>query len=381
LVTAATADRLALRERLSERGERWGAILERLKTPCLLVDAETVDANCSVAAEHAWRMGLTIRPHAKAHKCSALLRRQLAAGSTKGITCATAEEAALLGRLGFDDVLVANEVVSAHGSALLEEAARLGTRLNVAVDSALGVDCAARAARAVGREIGVLIDFDVGSGRCGFCVETDDFVELARRVAMQPSLHLEGIMAYTGKANYFPKRVDRAAFAQVVKAQVQTARETLESGSFSLGVVSGGATGTFDLDQGLTEVQLGSYVLMEGRYATVGLPFAPALFCAATVISRARHNRVILDCGWKAMSGELGLPVMPPNLNPVSLSDEHLACDVALDSSFEVGQVVLTLPAHLDPTVNLHERVVVVEGGEASEWMIDLRRAGRRLLQ
>jgi D-serine deaminase-like pyridoxal phosphate-dependent protein len=140
--------------------------------------------------------------------------------------------------------------------------------------------------------------------------------------------------------------------------------------------VSGGSTGLFDLDQGLTEIQIGSYVLMEGRYAGVGLPFTPALFCAATVLSSSRPGHAVLDCGWKAMSAEFGFPLTPPGLEPVAFSDEHLSCEVTAPGGIEVGEVVLVLPAHLDPTVNLHERFLVVDGGCVSEWPIDLRRIG-----
>ncbi|MGH3042544.1 MAG: DSD1 family PLP-dependent enzyme, partial [Gaiellaceae bacterium] len=145
--------------------------------------------------------------------------------------------------------------------------------------------------------------------------------------------------------------------------------------------VSGGSTGLWDLDQGLTELQLGSYVLMEGRYASVGLPFQPALFCAATIISRPRRHVAVLDAGWKSLSGEFGLPLGPPGLSPLSLSDEHLVCEVARESKLEIGSVVLLLPAHLDPTVNLHDRLVAFEGGTCTEWEVDLRRTGPRLFE
>ena len=323
-------------------------------------------------------MGVTIRPHVKAHKSTALLGVQLAAGNARGVTCATAAEAYGLARCGFDDILIANEIVSRDGVELLAASARAVTgRVAVAVDGAAGVARAARAAEHAARVIDVLIDFDVGSGRCGLSVERDDFVGLARRVADDPWLRFDGLMGYTGKANY-AAREERLQLASSVGRQLRRARAELERAGLPVRTVSGGSTGLWDMDQGLTEAQLGSYVLMEGRYASVGLPFEPALVCAATVISRPRHGTAVLDAGWKAVSGEYGLPTMPDGLQAKSLGDEHLICAVTGEGP-PVGSVVFLLPAHLDPTVNLHDCFVAVDGRDFGEWKINLRRTGSRL--
>jgi D-serine deaminase-like pyridoxal phosphate-dependent protein len=115
---------------------------------------------------------------------------------------------------------------------------------------------------------------------------------------------------------------------------------------------------------------------MEGRYSGVGLPFVPALFCAATVISSSSPGHIVLDCGWKALSAEFGFPLLPLGLEAVAFGDEHLICTATEPGRFSVGDVVLVLPAHLDPTVNLHERLLVFDGQSVTEWPIDLRRTG-----
>jgi D-serine deaminase-like pyridoxal phosphate-dependent protein len=375
-------------ERLSRLAEDWVSVLAKVRTPCLIVDTDAVEANCRIAGTHAAESGLTIRPHAKTHGCSKLLLRQLALGSesggrctTKGVTCATAEEAVALAQIGFDDILLANEVVSRDGAALLAQVARRGAELTVAVDSRVGVVVAAQAAEAAKRQISVLIDLNVGSGRCGVSVESPEFLELARLTEAHSRLRLAGIMAYTGRANYFPERADRTAVADSVKQQVEDARSKLRDASLNDEIASGGSTGTFDLDQGLTELQLGSYALLDGHYAAVGLTFRPALFCAATVISLKRGSRAILDCGWKAVSGETGLPVTPAGLTARTLSAEHLTCGLPKDSTIELGQIVLVIPAHLDTAVTLHERLVATHDGQVEEWPVDLRRSGSRLIE
>jgi D-serine deaminase-like pyridoxal phosphate-dependent protein len=365
-----------IRELVAQVAEDQHELLERARTPCLVVDVETLRLNCNTAARHARRLGVAIRPHVKAHKCSTLLHEQLEGGGVTGVTCATAYEAEALAALGFDDILVANEIVSPAGIDALVRAAKLVENLVVAVDSRRGVTAAAAVAQAADHEVGVLIDIDVGSGRCGVAPDSDAVWQLAQQAADSDGLGFEGIMGYTGRANYIPSRAMRQVVADEVKSMLALARQRLEAHGLMPDTISGGSTGLFDLDQGLTEIQLGSYVLMEGRYAGVGLPFVPALFCATTVISSARPNHVVLDCGWKALSGEFGFPVLPPGLEATAFGDEHLTCLATEPDRFAIGDVVLVLPAHLDPTVNLHERLLVFEGKSVTEWPIDLRRTG-----
>jgi D-serine deaminase-like pyridoxal phosphate-dependent protein len=351
-------------------------LLDRVRTPCLIVDGDALRTNCRTAAAHAQVLGVAIRPHVKAHKCSTVLREQLEGGAVSGVTCATAYEAEALASLGFEDILVANEVVSGAGIDALIGAAKLAENVVVAVDSRRAIGAASAVAQAAGHEVGVLVDIDVGSGRCGVAPDSDATWQLAQLAASSDGLRFDGIMGYTGRANYTASRGERRAVAAEVKTMLMLARGRLEAHGMVPRTISGGSTGLFDLDQGLTEIQMGSYVLMEGRYSGVGLPFVPALFCAATVISSSRRNHVVLDCGWKALSGEYGPPLLPPGLEAVAFGDEHLVCTATEPGRFTIGDVLLVLPAHLDPTVNLHERLLVFEGKSVMEWPVDLRRTG-----
>jgi D-serine deaminase-like pyridoxal phosphate-dependent protein len=178
-------------------------------------------------------------------------------------------------------------------------------------------------------------------------------------------------MGYASHANR-KTDADRRRVAAEVKTAFAATRERLAQRGLAVTTVSGGSTGMWNVDQGLTELQLGSYALMERSYAgALDSPFVLALFCAATVISRPAADRAILNAGWKALSGELGLPLAPAGLEALDYSDEHLTCRGVQ----EIGDHVLLLPAHLDPTMNLHPRVFVLEDGAlVDEWRIDLRR-------
>ncbi len=312
--------------------------MRSLPTPCLVIDPDAVDANLRAAARH----GLRIRPHFKAHKCVPLLRRQLAAPGHAGVTCATAAEALLLAQAGIGDLLVANEVVAPAAVAELAEAAALVDVL-VAVDSPLGLE------RSSGR---VVVDIDVGQGRCGLAPGDPQVVALARAAGDR----FAGLMGYDGHAQHAdaPGRAESSGRAAALLA---AERDRLAAEGIGCDIVSGAGSGTLaDAARAgvLTEAQPGSYVLGDADYGRLGLGFSQAVWCAATVISR-RGDVAVLDAGLKQLSAESGLPQVE-GAEVVGIADEHLTLRV--DGGFMLGEVVRVVPSHLDPTMNLHDAVI-----------------------
>ncbi|MGH9054472.1 MAG: alanine racemase, partial [Acidimicrobiales bacterium] len=255
--------------------------LAELQTPALLVDSRALSAN--LATMTGALPGLRLRPHVKAHKCTELARRQRDAGH-EGFCCATlAEMEAMAGAGLADDLLLANEVVDARRLTPLIEA---GARVTVAVDSAATVE----AARAAGVPE-VLVDVDVGLPRCG--CEPGDAGALAD-LARSGGLEVRGVMGYEGHAVGLEDRDERVR-------QVDAAMALLSSAHDDVGgdVVSAGGTGSFDINTVATEIQAGSYALMDTAYAKLELPFANALTVLATVISVNRGGWAVADCGLK----------------------------------------------------------------------------------
>jgi D-serine deaminase-like pyridoxal phosphate-dependent protein len=328
-----------------------------LPTPALVIEADVLDANLATMA--AARPGTSLRPHVKAHKCTALAARQRALGHT-AFTCATPREAVGLAAAGLgEDILVANEVVDPRRLSAL---AALGDDANVtvAVDSEATIDAAALA--------GVrscLVDVDVGLPRCG-CDPADAgrLADLARR----RGLAVRGVMGYEGHLMVLDDR-DRQ------RAEVAAAMDRLRAAHADVGgdIVSAGGTGTYDLHEstGVTEIQAGSYALMDTAYATLGLPFEQALFIVGTVIS-VRATHAVADVGLKS----LGMDHGNPSIDRATVwfcSDEHIT--FAPDGTdLAVGDRVRVVPAHVDPTMAMHEVAWLVRDGTVVDrWPIDLR--------
>jgi D-serine deaminase-like pyridoxal phosphate-dependent protein len=321
-----------------------------LPTPALVVDVHALEHNLATMA--AARPGARLRPHVKAHKCTTLARRQAAHGH-RAFTCATIREVEGLAAAGLgDDLLLANEVLDTRRLAALD------ARVTVAVDSEATI-----AAAAEGGVREVLVDVNIGLPRCG-CAPADAgrLADAARR----RGLVVRGVMGYEGHAMLLPDGTVRRRLAG-------EAMELLRAAAADVGgdVISAGGTGTYDVDTIATEIQAGSYALMDTAYAKLGLPFREALAVVGTVISTSAQGYAVADVGLKALGMDHGpSPVVDGDV--LFYSDEHVTFAPAAPVS--VGDRVRVRPAHVDPTMAYHERLHVVDGDAVVDaWPIDLR--------
>ncbi|HEX7406134.1 MAG TPA: alanine racemase [Candidatus Binatia bacterium] len=323
--------------------------LHELQTPALLVDTETLDHNLVTMA--AALPGPRLRPHVKAHKCTALARRQAAMGH-RAFTCATIREVEGMAAAGLgEDLLLANEVVNAR------RLGAVGARVTVAVDS--GATIAAAAAGGV-RE--VVIDVNIGLPRCGCPAE--EAGRLAQ-VARAKGLTVRGVMGYEGHVVGLEDRETRVRLTEE-SMQLLLAAHAQVGGE----IISAGGTGTYDCNLWATEIQAGSYALMDTTYARLGLPFRQALSVLTTVIS-VSPAYAVADCGLKALGMDHGNPAVDAG-QVLFCSDEHVT--FVPEQRVRVGERIRVWPAHVDPTVAYHERMHLVAGDHVLDtWAVDLR--------
>jgi D-serine deaminase-like pyridoxal phosphate-dependent protein len=342
----------------------------------LIVDVAALDRNIARMAEFFATGPCRLRPHFKAHKTPAIARRQLAAGSCIGITCATVSEAEVAAGL-CDDLLLANEVVSVEKCARLAALART-VAVTVAIDSISGIDVLASAAAAAGVTIGVLVDVNVGQGRCGVA-PGDEAVALARRAAASDRLTLRGVMGYEGHLQPLRDRSERVARTQEAMQGLVTTAERIRAAGLPCDIVSSGGTGTYDISgriDGVTEIQAGSYALMDTDYSSVGVPFEQAFTVFGTIVSRPAADRCVADCGHKAMTKDHGLPAVKgvEGAAVTALNDEHATIALPASCTLAIGDRIHLIPSHTDPTVNLHDVFYAVDGDRVVDvWPIAAR--------
>jgi len=325
-----------------------------LPSPALIVDVAVFEANVAAADDLLRDSPKRLRPHVKTHRTPALAMRQLTA-ATAGLTCATVGEAETMVGAGAEDVLVANEVIGAGKLARLAALAHRA-RVCVAVDSAEGVRALGEAARRGGAEVLVLVDVDVGLGRCGVA-GPDEAVELGRVVQQTPGLRLEGIMGYEGRL-----RPDDAGRTRTISRAYATLAETkaaFDRSGLAAGTVSSAGTSTFRealADPAITEIQAGTYALMETNLDGLGLPFAPAYSVLATVISRTA-DRAVLDVGRKSIACDYGSPTpLVDGAELVAIHEEHTVLRFSRTAPPLGGRIELR-PGHVRLTFNLHDFV------------------------
>jgi D-serine deaminase-like pyridoxal phosphate-dependent protein len=352
-----------------------GRARTELPTPALVLDVDRMRENIATMAS--WTAGrAAIRPHFKVHKCLEIAQEQMAAGAI-GMTAATVWEACTLVRGGVDEILIANDVVAAGKASLVAQLAGEAS-ITVAVDDQDVAAGLSTAACGEGTEIGVLVEVDVGMHRGGVR-SIEEGRALAQRLSDLPGIRLRGVMGYEGHVVTEPDRERRGAGAHEAMDLLASYVDALRADGYEIEVVSAGGTNTYDMtgaDSRVTELQAGTYAVMDAGYARLAPAFQPALTVLATVVIR-KGPRVVLDCGSKAIAGDVSGPV--PTVGTVrELHEEHMLLDVDADSAVPaIGDVLEVTVGYSGGTINLHDVYFVASGAEIVDvWRITARGPG-----
>jgi 3-hydroxy-D-aspartate aldolase len=364
-----------------------GSALETLETPVLVIDAEALERNLTRMASYARNSGVRLRAHAKSHKSPDIARRQIELGAV-GLCCQTLREAEAMVEAGIHDVLVSNQVITPGKIDRLARLARRG-RIAVCVDDAANVVDLSTAALAHGVTLGVLVEIEVGTHRCGVSPGAPALA-LARVIARSPGLRFDGLHAYHGRAQHLREYRERHAASSRAIALARETRDLLVSSGIPCPVVTGAGTGTFAIEAAsgvYTELQAGTYVFMDASYSrnltADGTPFAEfdqSLFVLTTVISHVSRDAAVVDAGLKAIGVDAGMPVVAEleGARYAGASDEHGVIDLANCSRrLRLGQRLKLIPGNCDPTVNLYDNFIVVRDERVeAQWPIVARGPG-----
>jgi 3-hydroxy-D-aspartate aldolase len=388
------------------------ARLEPPSTPALVLLRDVLMENLAVMQARCDAAGVRLRAHGKMHKCSTLAKLQIEQGAV-GVCAQTVGEAEAFVAAGIGNVLVTSPApLKAAGriAALARKA-----KLAAVADDPLLVEAFGAAARAEGATLDVLVDIDLGQHRTG--VRPDEAVRLAKLIAATEGVRFGGLQGYVGHLQHIedvPARIAANEAALVVLARLKT---DLQAAGLPAETVTGGGTGTHtsDLAGGVfTELQAGSYAVMDAEYEACGAPdggawpFRAAMVLACNVVSARHKTHVTVDAGlkalsvdgpparvvlgapegsvWRPMGDEHGAIFLPAALGALKAAGrDPLAFTAAIDAADEalalpndaprLGDVVWLQPGHCDPTVNLYDAFLVAEpNGAWSRWPIDARR-------
>jgi D-threonine aldolase len=342
-----------------------GMKVKDLPTPALLLDMDTMESNLARMAEFFRNKPTKLRPHFKALQIVDLAHRQIAAGAS-GLTCARLEHAEMLVDQGFENILIANEIA---GTGPLRHFVELSHRapVIVAVDNASVVEDMAALAGSRAHELNVVVDLDVRLGRCG--VPPGEAALSLTKTVLSKGLRFRGLMGYEGHIP-LPAGPEKQRVAHMALQRLTDTKALLEGRGIPVEIATCGGTSDYSeaaAFPGVTEVQAGSYLLMDTWYVPHAADFQPTLTVLSTVISKSVGNRLVADAGAKAMSAGNGLPQIKgmPGLKVKALHSEHILMEIQDPSiPVEVGDQIEIWVNTLDPTLRLHNYIFGIRNSE-----------------
>ncbi|MEQ1884287.1 MAG: DSD1 family PLP-dependent enzyme [Bryobacteraceae bacterium] len=334
----------------------------QLPTPALLLDLDKFEVNLARMADRVKESGKSLRPHAKAHKCAEIAKRQIASGAI-GICVATVSEAEMLAAAGIIDLLLTSPVADP-----IKMSRIVRTGAMVVVDHIQQVDWYNAVSGDAGRKTDVLVDLDVGDHRTG-AASLEQAIAIAEAADCAPNLQLRGMQAYSVHGSHAGGPEDRKRVSTDALAKAKEVRDAMALKGLSTEILSGGSTGTWAIDTAipeLTELQAGSYVIMDMAYRKVGVDFAHAMTVMCTVVSANHPNFVTIDGGYKAFSADRGYgpeALHFPGTKYRWGGDEFGYLDIEESNQHpKLGDRIELLAPHCDPTVNLHDRIYACRG-------------------
>ena len=358
-------------------GDAIGQRRDELVTPALVLDIDAAQRNIDHMASELKQMGpTTIRPHYKTHKSPDLARRQLRAGAG-GLSMATVWEAAILAAAGMDDLFVVNTVAHPAKLRTLAELAR-DHRVLVAVDEAPNAEAHSAAAVRAGSTLGIMVEVDTGMDRCG--VDTaQDCLALARHVMDLPGLRFDGITGYEGHCSLTFDNVLRHQRQREAMNFFTSVAGLLEAHDIPCRIRSAGGIATWNWTAafpGLTEIQAGTYVVMDNFHGQMVPDFEHSLTIQATVISR-QSDKVIVDAGNKSVADPADVSIVGHDLKVFRFDEEHGIFAAPEGSALRVGDAVALVPGYSPSTVNWYDAYHVVRDEVVADiWPIIPRGPG-----
>ena len=356
-----------------------------LPTPCMVIDLDLFEQNLKTMADHARMAGIYVRPHVKIHKSVNVAKRQIAQGAI-GLTSATIAESELMSGAGIKNVLWTKQPASTNNIARAVALTKRDPTFMFVIDDPLVRDWVEQAATAENAKCKIAVSVFAGLDRQG--IENGQAaVELAQKVVSSKRMSFEGYMAYSGNAAHVKGWEARRKKSAQDLAGVQETVELSKKAGLPVKIVSGGSTGTYNIDKenGLTELEAGSYVFMDTAYFAIGgkkddssySDFAGALTVLTTVDSKRHPNLATIDYGNKAMLRPNDKVKGMPGAQIVAQGAEYGGVKWKDgEPELKLGDRVEIYCTNLDTSTNCYDRYYVARGDQIVDVWPIMGRAG-----
>ena len=343
--------------------------VENIQTPALILDKKILFENIQAMNTLLDGKNVKLRPHYKSHKCDYLAHLQIQNGA-KGMTCAKLSEAIDLADTGIEDILIANQIVDAKKIRRLADLAG-DCRLTVCVDDIDNIKMLSDAAVIAGNTIYCLVEYEIGMKRCGV-TSKEEVLELAELIGKSKNLVFDGLQVYAGHISHIEDLKEREEMTSKNYEKIKEVIDFLQKHNICVNVVSGGSTGTTQIkvEKGIyNEIQAGSYLFMDAVYKNLNVPFKNSLFILSTVVS-AKDGLTVVDSGIKTCGVDQGMPEILGNKSQyIVASEEHFQIH-GLEKPLNVGEKVKLIPGHCCSTINLFDKIYLVDGDKVVDRIL-----------
>jgi D-serine deaminase-like pyridoxal phosphate-dependent protein len=361
--------------------------IDRLETPCLLVEEARMTRNIDHLKIRLDRLGATLRPHLKTCK-SVEIARRLMPGAQGPATVSTLKEAEEFAAAGVLDILYAVGLAPAKLDRVLA-LRRRGVDLSIIIDSREQAAAVCARSRAARDRIPTLIEIDCDDHRAGVRPDDPLLVQIGRDLH-EGGAELRGVIAHAGGSYDAIGVAALERAAEQERAGTVAAANLLRDAGLPCPVVSVGSTPTAHFARdltGVTEVRAGVYVFFDLVMAGIGVCKVDdiALSVLTSVIGHQRSKGwILVDAGWMAMSRDRGTAqqavdqgyglacdasgTVYQDLIMVEANQEHGILALRPGSGAKlpelpVGTLLRILPNHACATAAQHDRYRATNGG------------------
>jgi D-serine deaminase-like pyridoxal phosphate-dependent protein len=369
-----------LEQRIAKKDFR-GMTKDVLPTPAMVVDIDLFEKNLNHMARSAKATGINLRPHVKVHKSVDVAKRQIALGAI-GLTTATIAESELMSGAGIKGVLWTKQPASTKNLMRTIALTKRDPTFMFVIDDPSDVDEVEEAAGAAKVKARVAAAVFAGLTRQGIA-NGQPALELAQKIHSSKNIQFEGFMAYSGGASHTHGWEARRQKSTTDLSGVQETVALAKKAGLPIGIVTGGSTGTYNIDHelGLTELECGSYVFMDSKYNKVGgksddhvyTDFDIALTVLTTVDSKHHKGQVTIDYGNKALIQETDEVKGMPWLSLEKQGAEYgiLKWKDGGGAELKVGDRVEIYCSNLDMSTNCYDRYYIAKGNDIVDvWPI-----------
>lgn len=373
--------------------------ISQLETPSLLLDFDVLQSNISAMANRVAKLGPTLRPHIKTHKCLPIAKLQQASGA-RGFCVSTLAEARVFMEAGFTDLTYAVPLEPGKIGRVIE-LARAG-QFTIVIDDLNTAELLQRQVASAGIKLGVWLKVDCGYHRAGVDPTSRYARDLARFIDRSANMTCIGLLTHAGQAYKATSRAEIVEIGQQERDTVLGLRDKLEHDGMTGLKTSIGSTPTISVIDdlaGIDEVRPGNYVFYDRTQVLLGSCLA--VDCALTVHSRVisrqpDSRRVVIDAGALALShdpGPLQLDqvsnrgMVVKSRQPLSLVEQPYVSSVTQEHgvielpehfagpNYQVGDEIHILPNHSCMSVALFDDYhVIKQSAVIDKWKIERNR-------